>query len=113
LLYSPGNRGWSKAETARAALQAGTGPLIFGVVVWIVGAAVAQSFGRIIDTLASVALIGFGLWIAVGSWRELRAGSPGDSGRHHQGHAHNHDHHHRIPILGTKMASTRRCAVFR
>jgi ABC-type nickel/cobalt efflux system permease component RcnA len=89
-------RGWSKAETARAALQAGTGhvvtTLLFGVVVWIVGAAAAQSFGRIVDTLASAALIGFGLWIAVGSWRELRAGSHGDDDDDH-GHSHDHEHH--------------------
>ena len=67
-------RGWSKSETARAALQAGTGhvlsTLAIAVVVWIAGAAAARRFGAVIDTVSSVALIVFGLWIAVSAWHE-------------------------------------------
>ncbi len=55
-------RGWSKAETARTALQAGTGhvvtTLIIGLVVWGAGVAFATRFGHVVDTIASIALIG-------------------------------------------------------
>ena len=69
-------RGWTRGETARAAAQAGAGhvvtTLLFGVLVWGIGAAAAQRFGVMVDELASVALIAFGLWIAFGAWREKR-----------------------------------------
>ena len=56
-------RGWSKGETARAALQAGIGhvvsTLIIASVIWFAGVAVAARFGHFVDTAASVALIGF------------------------------------------------------
>jgi len=84
---------WSKGQTVRAALQAGTGhvvtTLLIAVVVWIAGIAVATRFGNLVDTLSSIALIGFGLWIAIGSWREMH---------HEQGHYHGdiyHPHEHR------------------
>ena len=89
-------RGWSKGETARAAFQAGVGhavsTLIIASVIWFAGVAVATKFGHFIDTAASVALIGFGGWIAASSWREVRGGSGhGHSyGRDH-GHTHTHD----------------------
>jgi hypothetical protein len=104
-------RGWSKAETARAALQAGTGhvvtTLILGLVVWAAGAAFATRFGRWVDTAASIALVAFGGWIGISAWRELR-GNHGHShshgglfgGHHHHGehggheHAHGFDHGH-------------------
>ena len=74
---------WSKAQTARAALQAGTGhvvtTLLIALVVWIAGVEVAARFGHLVDMLSSLALIGFGLWIAISSWLEMR---------------HMHDHHH-------------------
>jgi len=87
-------RGWSRRETARNAFVAGTGhvvsTLIIAGVVWIAGAAFAERFGGLVDTVASLALIGFGLWIAVSAWREVR----GEAGHHHHhGHAHG-DHHH-------------------
>jgi hypothetical protein len=87
-------RGWSKAETARAALQAGFGhvvtTLLFGLAVWFVGAGVAQRFGQVVDIAASVALVAFGGWIAVGAWRELR----GESHTHsHDDHGHHHHQH--------------------
>src|SRR5260221_14200429 len=64
-------RGWSKGETARAALQAGVGhvvsTLIIASVIWFAGVAVAPSFGHFIDTAPSVALIAFGGWIPIAS----------------------------------------------
>jgi nickel/cobalt transporter (NicO) family protein len=71
--------GWSKGETARAALQADIGhvisTLIITSVICFAGVAVAAKFGHFIDTAASVALIGFGGWIAISSWRELHRGA--------------------------------------
>jgi ABC-type nickel/cobalt efflux system permease component RcnA len=80
-------RGWSRAETARAALQAGTGhvlsTLLIAVIVWLAGVAFADRFGRALDTASSLALIGFGGWIAIAAWRELHD---------HGGHGHSHAH---------------------
>jgi hypothetical protein len=80
-------RGWSKAETARAALVAGTGHVVstlaIALVVWMAGVAVATHFGQIVDALASIALVGFGGWIAFSAWRELKG---------EQGHGHSHAH---------------------
>lgn len=99
-------RGWSRAETARAALQAGMGhvgtTLILGLAVWVAGVAVATTFGHIVDAAASLALIGFGAWIAVAGLRDLHKGRHGHS--HGQGHSHataphegerHHPHKHR------------------
>jgi hypothetical protein len=84
-------RGWSKAETARAALQAGTGhvlsTLLIGLVVWFAGVAVAARFGHFVETASSIALIAFGGWIAIWAWRELRT-------THGHGHSHSHDFKH-------------------
>jgi len=80
-------QGWSRRETARAALKAGTGhvlsTLAIGLVVWIAGVAFATRFGNAVSLASSLALIGFGGWIAIGSLREMRAGN---------GHGHSHDH---------------------
>src|SRR6516165_360571 len=84
-------RGWSKSETARAALQAGTGhvlsTLLIALVVWLAGVAFAERFGHIVDTASSLALIAFGGWFAVSAWRDLRK-----HGAH--GHTHSHDFPH-------------------
>src|SRR4029077_16496485 len=68
-------RGWSKAETARAAVVAGTGhvlsTLLIAGVVWLAGVAAAERFGHYVDTASSLALIAFGGWIAISAWREL------------------------------------------
>lgn len=84
-------RGWSKSQTARAALQAGVGhvtsTLLIALVVWLAGVAVAARFGHVVDAAASLALIGFGGWIAIAAWRELRS----EAGH---GHAHRHGHTH-------------------
>ena len=94
-------RGWSKGETARAALQAGFGhvvsTLIIAGVIWFAGVAVAARFGHFIDTAASVALIAFGGWIAIASMRELRRG---DGHGHSHGHGHGHGHSHDFSFLG-------------
>jgi nickel/cobalt exporter len=89
-------RGWTKGQTARAALQAGTGhvvtTLILAAIVWLAGVAVAAKFGQWIDTISSIALVVFGLWIAISSWRELRSG---DGHGHSYGpHGHSHDFSH-------------------
>jgi ABC-type nickel/cobalt efflux system permease component RcnA len=82
-------RKWTRVQTARAALTAGIGhvitTLILGVIVWIAGVAVATRFGHVIDVLSSIALIAFGLWIAISSWREMYL---------HRGHSHSHDFSH-------------------
>ncbi len=93
-------RGWSTAETARAALFAGLGhtlsTLAIAVVVWLGGVVLAARFGHLIGVLSSVALIAFGLWIVVGAWRELHAhGQPGHE--HATGAAAGHAHRHRHP----------------
>jgi hypothetical protein len=94
-------RGWSKAETARAAFQAGIGhvvsTLVIALVIWLAGVAVAAQFGQFIDTAASVALVAFGGWIAVSSWRELRRGHVHGHGH---AHGHGHTHSHDFPFLG-------------
>src|SRR5579863_3060421 len=87
-------RGWSRGETARAALQAGIGhvvsTLIIASVIWFAGVAVAARFGHFVDTAASVALIGFGAWIAIAAWRDLNRGA-GHGHDHNHGHGHSHD----------------------
>ena len=92
-------RGWSMGETARAAFTAGVGhvvsTLIIASVIWFAGVAVAAKFGHFIDTAASVALIGFGGWIAISSWRELGRGGH----RHSHGHDHGHGHGHYSSFL--------------
>jgi hypothetical protein len=84
-------RGWSRAETARAALQAGTGhvvsTLVIALVVWLAGVAVATQFGHFVDTASSLALVVFGGWIAISALRDMRRGN----GRGHGGHGHSHD----------------------
>src|SRR5579863_6037270 len=80
-------QGWSRLQTARAAALAGFGhvssTLIFGVVLWALGATVASRYSHLVDLVAACALIVFGLWIAYGGWREVRAGHDHE----HAGHA--------------------------
>ena len=83
-------RKWTRAQTARAALTAGTGhvvtTLILGAIVWLAGVAVATQFGHVVDIVSSVALIAFGLWIGISAWREMHDGG------------HGHSHHHDFPF---------------
>ncbi len=91
---------WSKAETARAALQAGAGhvvsTLLIAVAVWLAGIAFADRFGHVVDALSGVALVGFGGWVAVSAWREMHPGHghPHGRGQHSHGHDHSHGHSH-------------------
>lgn len=82
-------RGWTKTETARTAFKAGMGhvlsTLAIALAVWIAGVAFAQRFGQFVDAAASIALIGFGGWIAISSLLEMRRSS---------GHGHSHGHGH-------------------
>lgn len=105
---------WSRGETARAALQAGTGhvvsTLLIGLAVWIAGVAFATRFGQAVSTLSSVALIAFGGWIAISSWRELRAAG---GHHHHHGHDHgdDHDHDHDDAARGVSSKRSTRTAL--
>src|SRR5579864_1191488 len=67
--------GWTRTQTARAAFTAGSGhvisTLLIGLAVWIAGVAFAARFGNVADLVSSIGLIGFGLWIALSSAREL------------------------------------------
>lgn len=79
-------RGWSSAETARGAFQAGIGhvlsTLTIAFAVWIVGIEVAKRFGAYIDAASSIALIGFGLWVTALALHNLD---------HHHSHSHDYD----------------------
>ncbi|MGH7089397.1 MAG: hypothetical protein ACREFQ_10915, partial [Stellaceae bacterium] len=85
--------GWSRAETALAALRAGAGhvasTLAIGAAVWFAGAEAPRHFGRFVDLAASLALIGFGGWIAFSAWNEQHRPPA-----HGHGHPHRHDPHH-------------------
>ena len=91
-------RGWSRAETTRAAVQAGTGhvlsTLVIGLAVWAAGVAFAQRFGRFVDAASGIALIGFGGWVAFSAWRELHP-----TGGHGHSHHHRHSHPQDSPLL--------------
>jgi len=98
-------RGWSRAETARAAIVAGMGhvssTLAIAIAVWIAGAVAATRLGHLVDTVSSLALVGFGSWIAWSAWRDLQRAAghahhdhphPYTHDHHHHGHGHSHDH---------------------
>jgi len=89
--------GWTRVQTARAAFIAGFGhtvsTLAIGIIVWLAGVAFAERFGRDVSVASSLALIGFGGWIAISSWREAR----GDA-HHHHGLGEEHDHEHDVDI---------------
>ncbi len=93
-------RGWTRLEACRAALVAGIGhtttTLILGAVIWLTGAELGARFGHVVETVASLALVALGLWIAVGSLRELRRTGHRHShhDHHHHGHGHSHGHEH-------------------
>lgn len=85
-------QGWTRAQTARAAAIAGLGhtlsTLVIAAIVWFAGVALAARFGQAVNLASSLALILFGAWIAIGSWRELHH----DPGHAHFGHSHLHRH---------------------
>lgn len=100
-------RRWSNARTIRAAAIAGLGhvtsTLLLGIVLWIVGATVAARYGHVVNVVAAVALIGFGLWIALAGWRELR-GSAGH--HHHDAHDHERPHEHESETAASSAQRT-------
>lgn len=86
-------RGWTPAQTAKAALGAGVGhvlsTLALGVVLWLAGLMVAAKFGHWVEIISSGLLIAFGLWVSLAGWREMR-----HDRTHDHAHAHGHDHPH-------------------
>ena len=64
-------RKWSTQKTALAALQAGTGHVVSTLLIAVLFWAVATRFSGWVETATSVALVGFGLWVAIGAWREM------------------------------------------
>ena len=109
-------RGWSKRETARAALQAGTGhilsTLLIALAVWVAGLAFANRFGHVVDLASSLALIGFGGWIAISAWGELHH-IDGAEHRHAHSHGHSHSHgaEHAWPGIATVTAAGHALAI--
>ena len=89
-------RGWSRAETALASLQAGIGhvgsTLLIGLAAWAGGVAFAGQFGAVVDVASSLALVGFGAWIAFASLAELRRSGTGAHAHSHASAAHHHRH---------------------
>jgi ABC-type nickel/cobalt efflux system permease component RcnA len=115
-------RGWSRGETARAALVAGIGhvasTLVIAIVVWVAGVVAARQFGHVVDTVASAALVAFGAWIAISALLDMRKGD-GHGHTHHHDHGHDHHddhdhghshddghhhHHHDAPKTGSRTA---------
>lgn len=89
-------RGWSRAETALASVQAGIGhvgsTLLIGLAAWASGVAFAGRFGAVVDLASSLALVGFGAWIAFASLAELRRSGTGAHAHSHAGASHRHHH---------------------
>jgi ABC-type nickel/cobalt efflux system permease component RcnA len=84
--------GWSRAETARAALRAGMGhvgsTLALGVIVWVAGTAVAQRFGVFVSIASGLMLVAFGFWLALSAMHEIDF-------RREDHHEHDHGRHHK------------------
>jgi len=83
------------AQVVRAAATAGTGhivsTLIIAAIVWSAGTVLAARYGHVMTVLSSAALIVFGAWIALSSWREMMDAHHGHA-HSHFGHAHAHRH---------------------
>jgi ABC-type nickel/cobalt efflux system permease component RcnA len=82
---------WPSRKVVRVALGAGTGhvlsTLLIGLVMWIVGVAVAQRYGTLVSRISSFGLILFGGWMLFSAWRELGSHDPHDPSRVPQGPA--------------------------
>ena len=64
--------------------------------------AFVQRFGHLVDTVSSIALMGFGGWIAVLSLLEMRGGV-GHGHSHGHGHAHSHPAVNSVTIHGPEL----------
>ncbi len=91
--------GWSRRETASAALRAGLGHVIttlaIGLAAWGAGTAFALRFGSLVSNISGLALVGFGAWIGLAALREVRQAR----GNAHP-HAHTHDGHEHVHAAG-------------
>lgn len=87
-------QGWTRTQTARASLLAGTGhvlsTLAIALIVWIAGVALAKTVGHWVSIITSAALVAFGAWIAISALRDMRKGGHGHSHGHSHGHGHDH-----------------------
>ena len=67
---------WTRRQTAWTAAGAGLGhtlsTLAIGAIAWLVGVAAARRYGHYVNIASGIALIAFGLWIAISSLREAR-----------------------------------------
>jgi putative Mn2+ efflux pump MntP len=67
---------WSRRRTASVAAGAGLGhtlsTLAIGAIAWLAGIAAAQRYGHYANVASGIALIAFGLWIAISALREAR-----------------------------------------
>ncbi len=92
-------RGWTVAQTARAAATAGMGhvttTLLLGLIVWYAGSLAAAQYARDVTLISAIALVAFGVWIAYGGWREAQAEGHAHLHRHADGTEHVHWHEHR------------------
>jgi len=88
-------RGWSRLQTARAAVGAGLGhtisTLIIAMVVWVAGIALAARLGHLVDAVTGLALVGFGAWIMLAALLEIRNEAK-DGHAPLEGHVHPHRH---------------------
>lgn len=67
---------WTLRHTGWTAAGAGLGhtlsTLAIGAVAWLVGVAAAQRYGHYVNLASGIALIAFGVWIAISALREAR-----------------------------------------
>ncbi len=98
--------GWSKRETALASFRAGLrhviSTMLIAGTVRLGGVAFASRFGRVVDTATSLALIGFGSWIAVSALSEMNLFGSSGSVHHNQHIQSNNDANH-DPIHGAEQ----------
>jgi putative Mn2+ efflux pump MntP len=67
---------WTRRQTAWTAAGAGLGhtlsTLAIGAIAWLVGVVAAQRYSHYVNIASGIALIVFGLWIAISALREAR-----------------------------------------
>jgi ABC-type nickel/cobalt efflux system permease component RcnA len=72
-----------------------TTTLILGALMWAVGATLAVRYAHAVSYASAIALVAFGLWIAVRGWRELNE-NEAQHGHTQHGHTHLHRHEDRL-----------------